>query len=132
MSRNLLNKSWGIKGIALLGVFGVAIVFSYFKTHDLIFGQKITIESPQNGDTLDESFVRIIGSAPGSTILTVAGAKVVPDPIGNFTKDTLLGVGYNVIDIVSVDRFNRESSERLELVYRPKASTSDSVAFMNY
>ena len=132
MSRDLHGKSWGIKRIAFFGVIGFALVFTYFKTHDLLFGQGITIESPSNGITVEESFVKVAGKAPGSTILTVGGAKVVPDQAGNFSKETILGVGYNVIDIVSVDRFNRQSSERLELVYRPKATTSEAVAFMNY
>jgi|SRR3989344_1263109 len=132
MSKNLLNNSWGIKRSALIAIFGLAIIFTYFKTHDLLFGQGIKVESPDNGQTLEESFVRIIGSAPGSTMLTVGGAKVVPDQAGHFIKETILGIGYNVIDIVSVDRFNRETSERLELVYRPKATTSTNVAFINY
>jgi hypothetical protein len=132
MSRDLHGNSWGIKRLALFGIFGVALVFTYFKTHDLLFGQGIVIESPNNGVTVEESLVKIVGVAPGSTILTVGGAKVVPDQSGRFFKETILGVGYNVIDIVSVDHFNRETSERLELVYRPKATTSENVAFINF
>ena len=134
MVRSGATNGWGAKKLVLLGLFSLAVVFAYFKTHDLLFGKDIVIESPINGQTLKEPFVTIKGRAPGSTLLTVGGAKVIPDQDGKFIKETILGIGYNVIDVVSVDRFNRESSEILELIYRPLASTSDgndSVAFMN-
>lgn len=120
-----MRKAHGIKFLGLGLVFVLALVFTYFKTHDLIFGEGITIDSPQNGQTLDRSFILIKGTAPGSTILTIGGAKVLPDQEGRFSKETLLGVGYNVIDIVSVDRFNRETKERLELVYKPQGTNGN-------
>lgn len=94
-------------------------VFTYFKAHDLLFGVRIDIEAPSNGATMREPFVLIRGSAPGSTLLTLNGAKVLTDSAGKFEKEILLGLGYNIIEVKALDRFNREKSEVLELVYRP-------------
>jgi len=133
VKKNSLNNILGVKKIVFGGVLILAVVFTYFKTHDLLFGNGITIDSPTSGETLRKPFVIIRGSAPGSTILTIGGAKVVPDQNGRFHKETILGVGYNVIDVVSVDRFNREAKERLELVYKPQDKRSEGgVALISY
>ncbi|HEY4482885.1 MAG TPA: hypothetical protein VI953_01795 [Candidatus Paceibacterota bacterium] len=116
-------------GIILLSSLAI---FAVFKTHDLVWGTSIKIESPKNGSTLSSAFVVIKGTAPDSALLTVNGAKVLTDAAGNFEKELLLGLGYNVIEVDSLDRFNRERSQTLELVYRPKDSATTSVAINNY
>ena len=115
-------------GIILVGTLAI---FAVFKTHDLVWGASIKIESPKNGSTLSSAFVVIKGVAPDSALLTVNGAKVLTDAVGNFEKELLLGLGYNMIRVDSLDRFNRERNQTLELVYRPKDSATSSVAFKN-
>jgi len=126
--------------IIKIGLFGTLIIttftFAYFKAHDLILGVSISIDTPSDGQTLTEQFVIIKGRAPGNTLLTVNGARVLTDSLGSFQKELLLGLGYNLIEIKTLDRFNRERKEILELVYRPKVDTGgknrdESVALIN-
>ncbi len=118
-------------GLVLVLIFAVGI-FTFFKTHDLVLGTALTIESPKNGETLSDSFVVVKGIAEGSALLTVNGAKVLTDEKGSFQQEMLLGLGYNVIEVRSLDRFNREAKTVLELVYRPsEASSSAAVAFFS-
>jgi uncharacterized protein YfaP (DUF2135 family) len=116
-------------GVILLSALAI---FAVFKTHDLVWGTNIEIASPKNGSTLSSAFVVIKGKAEGSALLTVNGAKVLTDGEGSFEKELLLGLGYNVVEIESLDRFNRARTQTLELVYRPKENATNSVAFNNY
>ena len=106
-----------ITSVGILVLF--TVIFAYFKAHDLLLGVKITIDSPNNGETLNEPFIVIKGSAPGNTLLTLNGAKVLTDATGSFQKEMLLGLGYNIVEIRELDRFNREDRKTLELVYKP-------------
>lgn len=117
--------------VMLMLVSGLA-VFSFYKTHDLIFGSAISIDSPKNGSTLSSASVVIKGRAPDSTLLTINGAKVLTDARGGFEWELILGVGYNLIRLESLDHFNRPSSRSLELVYRPSEDATSSVAFNRY
>ena len=112
------------------GLVLVTLVFAYFKAHDLLFCVSIAIESPKNGETLSSAFVTIIGTAPGNTMVTLNGAKVLTDAAGRFEKELLLGLGYNVIEIKVLDRFNRAESKTLELVYKPRENNIEEVALL--
>jgi len=120
-----------LKASALGLLILVTLVFAFFKSHDLILGIRISIDSPSNGQTLSEPFVSIRGEARGNTLLTINGAKVLTDAEGKFEKELLLGLGYNVIEIKALDRFNRENKEVLELVYKPRDETNEDVALNN-
>ncbi|MEK7535625.1 MAG: hypothetical protein AAB590_01260 [Patescibacteria group bacterium] len=108
-----------IKKSVIITLVLITLTFAYFKAHDLLLGVKISIDTPTNGETLNEQFITIKGKAPGNTLLTINGAKVLTDVKGSFQKELLLGLGYNMIEIKALDRFNREKKEVLELVYRP-------------
>ena len=106
-----------ITSVGILVLF--TVIFAYFKAHDLLLGVKITIDTPTNGETLSQPFIVIKGRAPGNTLLTLNGAKVLTDATGSFQKEMLLGLGYNIVEIRALDRFNREDRKTLELVYKP-------------
>lgn len=107
------------------------LVFAGVKTRGLVFGTTINIDSPRNGSTVTNSFITIRGEAPDSALLTINGAKVLTDAKGSFEHPILLGLGYNVIEVLSLDRFNRAHSQTLELVYRPSDKATSTVAFNN-
>ena len=120
------NRS--LKLAVFSALIAVTFLFTYFKTHDLLLGVKITVEIPINGQTVHEPFIHIRGKAPGSVLLSINGTKVLTDTVGNFEEAMLLGMGYNVIEIRSLDRFNRDKKKVVELVYKPKEKSGDSVA----
>lgn len=122
-------KPGSIVKVTLLSILVIGtITFAYLKSRELIFGSKISVLEPQNGETLTEPFIKIRGIAPGSTLLTINGAKILTDKDGNFEREMLLGLGYNVIQIQSLDRFNREDKKTIELVYKPKDGKTPTVA----
>lgn len=106
----------------LIGILVLSTgVFAFFKAHDLLLGGRVSIDTPKSGTTLRDPFVVIKGEAPGNTLLTLNGAKIIADEKGHFEKELLLGLGYNVIEVKALDRFNREKKATLELVYKPAA-----------
>ncbi len=96
------------------------IVFGYSNTRDLIRPSKIMVEYPVNGSTISDSQVSIRGKAPGAKKIEIGSAKILMDAEGNFEHRVFLALGYNIIPLSSVDRFNRENTLRLELVHKPQ------------
>lgn len=120
------------KIFASVVLLSLVLIFAFYKTRDLILGQTLLIENPTNGSTLDNSFTIVVGTAPQATLLTINGAKVLTDDTGKFKQALVLGVGYNRIEIRAIDRFNRQKTELLELVYRPGETKSiEQVALFN-
>lgn len=106
-----------IKFIAIAIVVLIIIGYGLAKTQDLIFGTKLIIESPQDGETLDDEVVEIKGVARSATKLEINGKEVVADESGNFSKQYVLADGYNLITISATDRFGRITKEILRLNY---------------
>ncbi len=114
-----------LKLVAIGSLVLATLIFALFKTQNLLTGNKLTILAPTSGTTLSEAYVIIRGQTSDSSLLVVGGAKVIPARDGTFEQQMLLGLGYNRIEIRSVDRFNRESKELLELIYKPNGKQVD-------
>jgi len=103
--------------------FGVLIIifigaYTYTKSNDFLKGPTLSVESPQNGSTLSESYVEIRGIANNIATISMNDGQIFVDENGAFREGLLLAHGYNIITIKANDRFDRVTTETLELVYK--------------
>jgi len=99
--------------------FIVLIIFTYsfFKFKNLIYGPEITLFSPQDGSSLKNELIRVKGRAERITQISLNGRKIFTDEEGNFEEPLLLSSGYNFFELRAKDKFGREISKKLQLVY---------------
>ena len=102
-------------GIVLLVLIGT---YSYTKSQDFLAGPTLSIEHPQNGVTLSESYVEIRGMAKNITTISMNDQQIFVDENGIFREGLLLAPGYNIITVKASDRFDRVAMETLELVFK--------------
>ena len=100
--------------ILLLLSFGV---YGLYKAKAFLEGPSITIESPLNGQGVEESFTEIIGKTSNISTLFLNGRQIFTDKEGRFREDLLLAEGYNIIEVSGADKFGRATKEKLELVF---------------
>lgn len=104
-----------VLGVLLLVLIGI---YSYTKSNDFLKGPTISIEHPEDGVTLSESYVLIQGVASNIATISMNDRQIFVDEDGAFREGLLLAPGYNIITIKANDRFDRTAAETLELVYK--------------
>lgn len=95
-------------------------IFSYafFQARNIILGPVIEIISPKNGETLEKSMIDIAGRTKNISYISMNDNQIFVDGDGIFREKLLLSYGYNIITINARDRFNREITKTLELMYK--------------
>lgn len=104
-------------------LFGVLLIiaiaaYAYSKSDDFAAGPTITILSPKNGTTVNESLIEIQGFAEHISHITLNGRQIFTTEEGIFDEQLLLAYGYNIITLTAQDRFERTITKTLELVYK--------------
>lgn len=82
--------------------------FGLFKAWDFLVGPKISIESPEDGETFSSSYIEVKGKAENVSLLSLDGRKIFAGQEGIFKEGLLLAKGYNIIELSAKDKFNRE------------------------
>ena len=110
---NIIKKSiYIILFIALIG-------YSLYNSRILIKGPEIIITEPSNGSVIEDSpLIRVKGSATNIAFIELNGKQINVNEDSVFDEPTLLYPGYNVITISAVDKFERNITEKIELVYK--------------
>lgn len=105
--------------IAVIILCALAIViYAYYQMRDFLNGPSIVITEPLNGQTTPEDDIVVSGTAKRISGITLNDRKIFTDENGIFTEKVTLFPGYNEIEISVQDRFNREMTKLLQVVYR--------------
>ncbi|HMP67568.1 MAG TPA: hypothetical protein PKA60_02355 [Candidatus Paceibacterota bacterium] len=103
--------------IAVLFVVGI-VSYVFFNSRVLIAGPQIIIESPVNGQKIEGSqLIKISGTANNIAYFWLDDRQIYTDEEGNFSESLLLYPGYNIIWLTAKDKFDRSTSQKLELIY---------------
>ncbi len=105
---------------AIITVLFLLLIFGYgiFEVWNYMTGPQIDITTPQNGISVSESLIEIIGQVKNSKVLTLNDRPIVIDQAGNFTEKILLSYGYNILVLKAEDRFGKKVEKDISLVYK--------------
>lgn len=115
MRRSL--RSYLTTSLVVLFVLGI-LTYAYFRTSDLLGGPILSIDTPQNGATLTDPYVEIVGYAKNISYLSLNGRQIFTDEAGVFNEKLLVPYGYTIMTLKARDRFGRSITKSLELVYQ--------------
>lgn len=99
-------------------VAAILLGYAYYRTHDLIIGPQITIDTPENGATAEQSSLPIRGTVRNVAQLTLNGKTIAVDESVAFQEHVLLSYGYNILEVAGQDRFGRTTEKTLEMIYK--------------
>ncbi|MBI5005111.1 MAG: Ig-like domain-containing protein [Candidatus Lloydbacteria bacterium] len=97
---------------------GGIILYAYYQMRDFLNGPSIVITEPSNGQTMREALVSVSGNAQRISGITLNDRKIFTDENGIFREKVALFPGYNEIEVSVKDRFNREETKLLTVVYK--------------
>ena len=98
----------------------LVVVFGYtlFQARHLIRGPVVTIHTPQNGSTVSEPLLVIEGTTQNISFIDLNDRQIFVDEEGQFSEKLLLAYGYTIMTIRARDKFNRETTKTIELIYK--------------
>lgn len=104
--------------IFLIILFSIGIIlYIIFNFRIFIAGPEIIVTSPQNGSNVNTELLEIVGSAKNVSFIDLNEKPIFLDENGNFKEFLLLATGYNIIVIKAKDKFEREISKKIEVVF---------------
>ena len=111
------SKTYIKIAVAILIVLGIS-GYSLYQARNLIKGPTLTITSPEDGTTVTDPLVHIVGKAGNVTYISLNDNQIYVDGTGAFKEDMLLSPGYNVWTLEAKDKFGRVVRKNIELVFK--------------
>ena len=108
-----------LKNAGIIVIIVIITTYIFYQTRGFVRGPILSFTYPSSGMTMKNSAVEIRGIAKNTTYITMNGEQIFVDEEGNFKEEILLLDGYNIVEVKIKDKFGREKSEKLELVYLP-------------
>lgn len=102
-----------IISIFFLGLLGLGVLFVRHNIQGLVSGPEITINSPINGNSHNESFLTISGTTRRVSKIFMNNTPITRDPSGDFRVSTLIDPGINEIIISVYDHYDTVHHESL-------------------
>ncbi len=102
----------------LIIISGILIFYFFYQARFFILGPRIVVEFPQNGDVLKESLIEVKGKAQNVSLLLLNGKSILVDTSGNFKGSLILAEGYNIIELLAKDKFDREVHKKLKVILK--------------
>jgi hypothetical protein len=105
--------------LAVLLIFGGYIAFN---TRIFISGPQISLSSPLNGSLVSENSVIVEGQTINTSYISINDRAISIDEQGNFKESVMLQRGQNFVVIKAHDKFDRQVTRKLDLVYNIEES----------
>lgn len=109
---------FSLKQGGVIVFFLLLILYTLFQARFLILGPVINIESPHDGELVDQSVIMIKGTAQNIAYISLNDRPIFIDSKGNWNERYALSPGLSVITLRAKDRFGRETEKTLRLVYK--------------
>ena len=90
----------------------LVIAYGAREAWPLISGPRLSISSPQNGESFYNGFIQISGTAIHTQSVSLDGGPLLTDPNGHFETTLTLPHGGAILTISATDRFGRAVAEQ--------------------
>jgi len=92
-------------------------VYVFAQSKDVISGPIIDISHPQNHATVTERSIEVTGTATNVAYISINDKQIFVDEDSVFSKHLVLSPGYTIIEVYARDKFGKETTELVEVVY---------------
>ncbi len=110
-------KTWLRIGF-FTGLLLLILGYSAFEARKIVEGPDLQITSPIVHGIMTNPYVQVAGIAKNIKEIKMNGKAIYIDEQGNFNEKFLLISGYNIIELEAKDKFNKETKEKIEMVYQ--------------
>lgn len=102
--------------VVIAGILALFIVgYFFYQAKGFIFGPRLSVSTPKDGETFASGVVRIAGNATPDAAVSVNGARVDSDGKGEFSEELILAPGVHELHIMAADRFGKNKEETRQI-----------------
>ncbi|MDP3763441.1 MAG: hypothetical protein Q8Q92_02165 [bacterium] len=94
------------------------IVYSLYQARALLAGPQIWIESPQDGETVENPLVVIKGQAKNIAWISLNDRQIFTDENGKWSEKLIVSQGLSIMTVKARDRSGRETEEIVRIVLK--------------
>ncbi len=106
-----------IKTIVSIIIIAAILLYIFLNSRVFIKGPQISVGFPENGQMIEDKLIYVTGQTTNSDFISINERVIMIDPKGYFKVPYLMLDGKNVIEIKVRDRFNRQATKKIEVVY---------------
>lgn len=114
----MFKNKMPLRALIILAVAGLSAGYFIYQLRGVIFGPRLAVYRPFNGEVLEQGYATIEGRAGRANFLSLNGRKVFVDRAGGFSHGLLLASGYNIIELIVKDNFGREIKIKKEVMVK--------------
>lgn len=103
----------------LLAVIGLIFVgYCLFQARFIILGPRVYIESPKDGEIVQNAVIQIKGEAYNTAWISLNGEQIYTDADGRWEELLLVSTGTSIMTVSVRDRFGRERTENVRIILK--------------
>lgn len=100
----------------IIAAFSIIVAYSLYQGRFIIFGPQVWIDNIQDGATVVDSVITIMGRAKNVAWLSLNDRQIFTDENGFWSEKLVLAQGLSIITIKGKDRFGHEVYKNLQVV----------------
>lgn len=110
-------KRWaGLAALVLIAMYGL------YEARNVIEGPVISLSTPANGTLSIREIVEISGNTKNISYISLNDKEINIDGSGHFSEEVVLSAGYNPVKVYAKDRFGRETTSIVQVMYKDTTS----------
>lgn len=103
---------------AALAVLGILFaIYCVFQARYLVFGPAVWFTSHADGETVPTPRLTLEGQARNAAWITLNDRQIYTDEEGRWSEKLILAPGQSIMKALVRDRFGRESSNTIRIIY---------------
>lgn len=112
-----------ISGIVFFSLFAL---YAGFEAIKVALGPSLVVNTPKEYTTVDDPLVKVSGQVKRAAYITINDRQIFADLEGNFSVELLLPRGYSIIEVEVRDRFDKEVTQNISILYESKDRSTNS------
>ena len=102
--------------VSFLALF---VIYGGFEVAKVVLGPSLYISSPRDLATVNDPLIDVEGKVKRAAFISINDRQIFADEKGDFKDRLLLLPGYNIIEVIVRDRFDKEVSREIRISYVP-------------
>lgn len=102
----------------LIILFILLIAYSLYQARALLVGPQVSIESPQDGQVVEDPLVVMEGQSKNIAWISLNDRQIFTNEEGVWSEKLLVSPGLSIMTVKARDRFGRETEKSVRIVLK--------------
>jgi len=106
------------KYLFLIAFFILLTSYSIFQARSYILGPQVWIDSPQDGQMVEDPLVILFGRSRNIAWISINDRQIFTDEDGKWSEKLIVSRGISIMTVRARDHFGRETEKKVRIVLK--------------